>query len=216
MGPETETESAVERSELFTVPAWSARVAPTTPWIRPLVDDIDETLDDGTLDFTSCSGHQTLPNLQDRTEPHWLELFSFVTAVFESIAATAGEVRWPRHGLRAWGLRIDADSVAKDRAHGPTRTLLTHNHAPALLTSVFTCELPDAPAPPELSTVFYNPASHMVCPWQPRLALVPPDVGLLTVFPGWIEHAAPIVAPLAEGQRRIIVSIDYFPELEPA
>ena len=78
---------------------------------------------------------------------------------------------------------------------------------------MFTCELPPSLTQDQLSTVFYNPAAHMVCPWQERIALVPPEVGLLTVFPGWIEHAAPIVAPMPHGERRIIVSTDYFPDM---
>lgn len=205
----------LERSELFSVSMWSAAVAPDVTWIPALVADIDALLDAGDLDFEICSGHQTRPELQYRTEPHWQQFHAFVTETFEAIASTAPQTRWPRHGLRSWGLRINEESVEKDLRRGPTRTLLTHNHSPALLTSVFTCELPATPEPEKLATAFYNPASHMVCPWQERISLVAPAVGLLTVFPGWIEHAAPLLVPLPPGGRRIIISTDYFPELEP-
>ncbi|MBK6969387.1 MAG: hypothetical protein IPH29_09810 [Candidatus Microthrix sp.] len=67
--------------------------------------------------------------------------------------------------------------------------------------------------PGELSTVFYNPVTHAVCPLAGAGSLVSPKVGVLTVFPGWIEHAAPLVVPLASGQRRVIISTDYFPEM---
>lgn len=208
---------AVERRALFDVPLWSAAVPPDTPWISRLVNDVDDILDGGRgMDVRTSSGHQTKPELQDRTEPHWLSFLEFVTGTFESIASTAGQLRWPRHGLRAWALRIDEQSVAKDLAQGPDRTLLTHNHSPALLTSVFACELPAARTGDQLATVFYNPAAHMICPWQHRIALVPPAVGVLTVFPGWIEHAAPLVVDLEPGERRVIISIDYFPEMGPA
>ena len=205
----------VQRAELFSVPMWTAAVEPKTAWINDLVTDIDALLDTGDLDFSESAGNQTLPNLQERQEPHWGEFFKFVGSAFEEIARTAPQLRWPHHGLRSWGLRVDQASSAKDLRQGPGRTLLTHNHAPALLTSVFTCELPDLPAAQELSTVFYNPVAHAVCPWQERVALVSPKVGVLTVFPGWIEHAAPLVVPLASGQRRVIISTDYFPEVLP-
>ena len=204
----------VERSNLFTVPMWSASVPADTPWIGTLVHDIDAILDAGDLDFEQCSGHQTLPELQYRSEPHWASFFAFVTETFEQIASTAGQLRWATHGLRSWGLRVNQVSSEKDKKRGPVRTLLTHNHSPALLTSVFTCELPSSPLPEDLSTVFYNPASHINCPWQNRTALVPPAVGVLSVFPGWIEHAAPIVSPVPIGERRVIISTDYFPEFE--
>lgn len=205
----------VERTDLFSVAMWSAAVSADESWIGDLVSDVDALLDAGDLDFEVCSGHQTRPELQHRTEPHWRRFHSFVRETFEAIASTAPQTRWPKHGLRSWGLRINSESVAKDLRRGPSRTLLTHNHSPALLTSVFTCELPSTPEAADLATAFYNPASHMVCPWQERIALVPPAVGLLTVFPGWIEHAAPLLVPLAPGERRVIISTDYFPELEP-
>lgn len=203
------------QEDLFTVPIWSASVPHHSEWIPLLVNDIDDLLDGGLgMDFEDSSGHQTKPELQDRTEDHWQSFFEFVNNTFEGITSTAGQLRWPRHGLRAWALRIDERSVQKDLDRGPARTLLTHNHSPALLTSVFTCELPPSLRGDQVSTVLYNPAAHMVCPWQQRTALVAPQVGTLRVFPGWIEHAAPLVVPLLPGERRVIISIDYFPEME--
>lgn len=203
------------QKDLFAVPIWSASVPKDSEWIPLLVKDIDHLLDGGLgMDFEDSSGHQTKPELQDRTEDHWLSFFEFISGTFEAITSTAGQLRWPRHGLRAWALRIDERSVQKDLERGAARTLLTHNHSPALLTSVFTCELPPSLRGDQLSTVFYNPAAHMVCPWQQRTALVAPEVGTLTVFPGWIEHAAPLIIPLLPGERRVIISIDYFPEME--
>jgi hypothetical protein len=205
------------QENLFAVPIWSASVPQDSQWIPLLVSDIDDILDSGLgMDSQECSGHQTKPELQDRAASHWLSFFQFVNETFEAITSTAGQLRWPRHGIRAWALRIDERSVQKDLERGAARTLLTHNHSPALLTSVFTCELPPSLRGDQLSTVFYNPAAHMVCPWQQRTALVAPEVGTLTVFPGWIEHAAPLVVPLSEGERRVIISIDYFPEIEGA
>lgn len=205
------------QKDLFAVPIWSAAVPQDSEWIPLLVNDIDHILDSGLgMDFAESSGHQTKPELQDRTESHWLSFFQFVNDTFEAITSTAGQLRWPRHGLRAWALRIDERSVQKDLERGVARTLLTHNHSPALLTSVFSCELPASLRGDQLATVFYNPAAHMVCPWQQRTALVAPEVGTLTVFPGWIEHAAPLVVPLRQGERRVIISIDYFPEMEGA
>lgn len=210
-------ESAVVQEDLFAVPTWSASAPRNSKWLRLLVNDIDHILDSGLgMDFGGSSGHQTKPELQDRTEDHWRSFFQFVNATFEAITSTAGQLRWPRHGLRAWGLRIDERSVQKDLESGVARTLLTHNHSPALLTGVFTCELPPSLRGDQLSTVFYNPAAHMVCPWHQRTALIAPEVGTLTVFPGWIEHAAPLVIPLRSGERRVIISIDYFPEMDGA
>lgn len=205
----------VVQENLFAVPIWSASVPTDSEWLPLLVNDIDHILDSGLgMDFEESSGHQTKPELQDRTEDHWQSFFQFVNGTFEAITNTAGQLRWPQHGLRAWGLRIDERSVQKDLERGAARTLLTHNHSPALLTSVFTCELPPSLRGDQLSTVFYNPAAHMVCPWQQRTALIAPEVGTLTVFPGWIEHAAPLIVPLLPGERRVIISIDYFPEMD--
>jgi hypothetical protein len=77
-----DTNRAVERTDLFSVPVWAASVPADTAWIRSLVDDIDAVLDSGTIDFEECSGQQTLPELQFRMEPHWQTFFAFVTETF--------------------------------------------------------------------------------------------------------------------------------------
>ena len=133
-------------------------------------------------------------------------------STFDSILRSAPELRYQHFGTRAWGVLIDSDTWKKDLQHGPARIVETHNHTPAVFTSVFACELPTYPAAADLATVFHNPAKHMICPWQERAVLIPPAVGKLLVFPGWIEHSAPVVMPIAEGQRRVIISTDYFPE----
>jgi len=205
-------EVEVGHGTLFEVGVWNASVDPTTWWIAELICDIDSLLANEPQDVARSSGFQTRPELQERGDRHWRAFFDFVTVTFNHIVATAPQHRYPRFGLRSWALRVDAASVAKDLAYGATRVNAHHNHSPSLLTSVFTCELPSAPEPENLSTIVYNPAFHVNCPWQPRLATLPPRVGTLTVFPGWLEHSAPIVAPIPEGERRIIISTDYFPE----
>lgn len=201
-----------EELELFRVNAWVASVPPDTWWISRLTEDIIESIKADPMDPIGLSGLRTKPALQLRTEPHWREYFSFVTGVFDAILETAPELRYQAFGTRAWGVLIDSDTWKKDLQHGPARITETHNHTPAVFTSVFACELPEYPPAEELATVFHNPAKHMICPWQPRVVLVPPAVGQVLVFPGWIEHSAPVVMPIAEGQRRVIISTDYFPE----
>ncbi|MEV0768677.1 hypothetical protein [Nocardia salmonicida] len=203
----TETDA----STLFSTPYWTTETDPTTWWITELATDITEMLTVDQLGFHRTSGNQTLAVLQDRTEPHWLEFLGWVGATFEQII---GGTPLPHNGcaIRAWALRIDAQSAAKDVAAGPTRTITTHNHSPALLSSIFTCELPDEPAPDALATIFHNPVFHVNCPWLPRLRPVPPKVGKLVVFPGWVEHSVPTTAPLPPGQRRITINADYMPD----
>lgn len=197
---------------LFSVPIWKSSVSASSWWILRLVEDIDATLAGNSQDFATSSGHQTLPELQLRQDSHWVEFFKFVASTFEAIASRAPQQRYQSYGLRSWGLRIDSVSSEKDLSYGATRMLATHNHSPALLTSVFTCELPEYPDPDRLATIFHNPASHINCPWQPQIAPVAPRVGTLLTFPGWLEHSVPIVAPIPPGQRRVTINTDYFPE----
>lgn len=209
---EADTAAPFDEHVLFSVSAWTASVPPDTWWIAPMVADVLEGIHSDPMDAVGLSALRTQPNLQTRREPHWLEFFAFVSRTFNAVLATAGEHRYPAYGMRSWGVLIDSETSKKDLHHGPTRICETHNHSPATFTSVFACELPDYPAAADLSTVFHNPARHMICPWQPRVVLFPPKVGQLLVFPGWIEHSAPVVQPVAEGQRRVIVSTDYFPD----
>jgi hypothetical protein len=197
---------------LFSVPIWTSSVPADSAWITRLVQDIDVILETHPQDFVQSSGHQTFPELQLRTEHHWAEFFGFVTSVFENITSSAPQQRYQRYGLRSWALRVNAASSEKDLGFGASRVLATHNHSPALLTSVFTCELPENPQPGRLATIFHNPAVHVNCPWQPRIAPVTPRIGMLLVFPGWLEHSVPIVAPIPSGQRRVTINTDYFPE----
>jgi hypothetical protein len=198
--------------DLFRVPIWRTSVPETTWWIPNLVADIDAVLARHGQDFATSSGHQTRPELQLRQEPHWAAYFRLVTSTFETVSATAPRQRYAAYGLRSWALRIDAESSAKDLDYGPARTLATHNHSPALLTSVFTCQLPERPGADRLATVFHNPAAHINCPWQPPIVPVAPRVGMLLTFPGWLPHSVPIVAPIPAGQRRVTINTDYFPE----
>jgi hypothetical protein len=197
---------------LFTVPIWKSSVPEASWWIPRLVADIDATLQHNGQDFAASSGHQTMPELHLRKEPHWAEFFQLVTDAFEAIATVAPQQRYQSYGLRSWGLRINAESSEKDLSYGATRMLATHNHSPALLTSVFTCELPQYPEPHRLATIFHNPAAHINCPWQSQTVPVTPQVGMLLTFPGWLEHSVPIVAPIPPGQRRVTINTDYFPE----
>jgi hypothetical protein len=197
---------------LFTVPIWTSSVPPDTWWISRLIDDITRALEMEPQDPASSSGHQTQAVLQNRAEEHWQEFLRFTTSAFEAAASTAPRQRYQRFFLRSWGLRVNAVSSAKDLDFGPSRTLARHNHSPALLTSVFACELPQHPEAAKLPTVFHNPAQHMNCPWQPSIMSVSPKVGTLLIFPGWLEHSVPIVAPIPVGQQRITINTDYFPE----
>lgn len=201
----------VTQVSLFTVPIWKAVVDRGTWWIPRLVDDIDELLVIRPQDATRSSGHQTLAELQDLPGEHWRQFLMFVTSAFESVAATAPQHRYPQFVLRSWGLRIDATSTRKDLAFGPLRYLARHNHTPALLTSVFSCQLPREPDASKLPTIFHNPAVHINCPWQEGIAAVEPEVGTLVIFPGWLEHSVPIVAPIQEGECRVTINTDYFP-----
>lgn len=208
----TGTIAEVSTRTLFTVPLWTAAVPPDTPWITGLVKDIDMLLANGGQDPAHSSGNQTLPDLHTREEQHWIEFFCWLQQVFEQVAATAPVQRYRRYEVRAWALRVDSDSAHKDLHHGPTRLLATHNHSPALITGVFTCELPSEPAPARLATIFHNPVFHVNCPWQPKIVPFPPAVGTLVAFPGWVEHSVPIAAPIPPGQRRITINADYFPD----
>jgi hypothetical protein len=210
---EIDTATACDIVPLFQVNAWSVSVPPHSWWISRLVDDIVTAIAvDPMPPVEELSALRTRPTLQDRPEEHWREFFGFVRRSFEDILRSAGELRYPSFGMRAWGVLIDSDTAKKDLHHGPARIVETHNHTPAIFTSVFTCELPDYPPAGHLATVFHNPAKHFIDPWQPRVVLVPPAVGKLLIFPGWIEHSAPVVMPIAAGQRRIIISVDYFPD----
>lgn len=204
--------SPYEEITLFKVSAWKASVPADTWWIPRLIDDIIESIRVDPMDPVGLSALRTKPTLHMRTEPHWAQFFAFVRGVFDSILGTAPELRYQQFGTRAWGVLINSDTWKKDLQHGPTRIVETHNHAPAVFTSVFACELPDYPVAADLATVFHNPAKHMICPWQERVVLVPPAVGQILVFPGWIEHSAPVVMPIADGQQRVIISADYFPD----
>ncbi len=197
---------------LFKVSAWTASVPPDTWWIPLLANDIVESIRADPMDPVGLSALRTKPTLHMRTERHWTEFFTFVRGTFDSILRTAPELRYQQFGTRAWGVLIDSDTCKKDLHHGPTRIVETHNHTPAVFTSVFACELPSYPVAADLATVFHNPAKHMICPWQERVVLVPPAVGQVLVFPGWVEHSAPVVMPIAEGERRVIISADYFPD----
>jgi hypothetical protein len=197
---------------LFKVSAWTASVPPDTWWISLLASDIVDSIKADPMDPTGLSALRTKPTLHMRTEKHWAEFFAFVRGTFDAILQTAPELRYQNFGTRAWGVLIDSDTSKKDLHHGPARIVETHNHTPAVFTSVFACELPSYPVAADLATVFHNPAKHMICPWQERVVLVPPAVGQILVFPGWIEHSAPVVMPIAEGERRVIISADYFPE----
>lgn len=199
-------------SPLFTVPVWTAVASTSEEWLPQLVSDIEELLRTRAQDPRRCSGNQTLPELQNRGEPHWTAFFDWLTAVFQEVASTAPEDRYQRYELRSWALRVDSASAAKDLQYGPERLLTTHNHAPALLTSVFTCELPVVPPAELLPTIFHNPVTHANCPWQPRIMPVVPAVGKVVVFPGWLEHSVPVSAPIPPGQRRITINTDYFPD----
>ena len=196
---------------LFTVPIWKASVAPDTGWIPDLIADITHLLAIRPQDASESSGHQTLAELQDLPGEHWQQLTAFVTGAFEQITAAAPQQRYRRFTVTSWALRVNAVSAAKDLAFGPDRYLAKHNHTPALLTSVFTCELPTEPDASKLPTVFHNPAVHVNCPWQRSIESVAPAVGTLVIFPGWLEHSVPIIAPIPEGQQRITINTDYFP-----
>lgn len=196
---------------LFTVPIWTAAVPPDTWWIPKLITDITELLATRPQDPATHSGHQTLAELQDLTAEHWRQFMAFVTDAFERVTATAPRQRYQRFTVTSWALRVNGASAAKDLAFGPNRYLTKHNHTPALLTSVFTCELPTEPDASKLPTIFHNPAVHVNCPWQQSIAPVVPAVGTLIIFPGWLEHSVPIVAPIPEGQQRITINSDYFP-----
>jgi hypothetical protein len=197
---------------LFSVSAWKASVPTDTWWIKHLTADVLEGIRTHPMDAIGLSALRTQPTLQQHKEEHWRCFFEFCRRTFDSILLSAPELRYQHFGMRAWGVEINSDTWKKDLRYGPARIVETHNHTPAVFTSVFACELPDYPPPEELATVFHNPAKHMICPWQPRVVLVPPKVGQLLVFPGWIEHSAPVVQPIAEGQRRVIISVDYFPD----
>lgn len=196
---------------LFTVPIWKASVAPDTWWIERLVDDITGLLATRPQDASRSSGHQTLAELQDLPDEHWREFIDFVTSAFAEVAATAPQQRYRQFMVRSWGLRVNAASAAKDLASGPGRYLAKHNHTPALLTSVFACHLPAEPEASKLPTIFHNPAVHVNCPWQRSVVPVEPEVGTLVIFPGWLEHSVPIIAPIGEGEQRITINTDYFP-----
>lgn len=200
-----------EEIALFTVPIWKASVPPDTWWIPNLRVDITDILATRPQDVSISSGHQTSAELQDLPGEHWQRFIAFVTAAFEQAAATVPQRRYRRFIVRCWGLRVNAASAAKDLAFGPNRYLARHNHAPALLTSVFTCELPPEPDPSKLPTVFHNPVAHVNCPWQQSIASVTPAVGTLLIFPGWLEHSVPTIAPIPEGEQRITINSDYFP-----
>jgi hypothetical protein len=208
----TDSAEPYDEITLFKVSAWSASVPADTWWIPQLADDIVESIRADPMDPVGLSALRTKPTLSTRTEKHWVEFFSFMRRAFDSILRTAPELRYQQFGMRAWGVLIDSDTWKKDLEHGPARIVETHNHTPAVFTSVFACELPTYPVAEDLATVFHNPAKHMICPWQPRVVLVPPAVGRALIFPGWVEHSAPVVMPIAEGQRRVIISTDYFPE----
>lgn len=197
---------------LFSVSAWTASVPADTWWIQLISQDIIESIAIDPMDPTGLSAMRTKPTLQDRPEPHWRAFFDFVASSFDTILMSTPELRYQKFGMRSWGVLIDAETARKDLHHGPARITETHNHTPAVLTSVFACELPSYPPPEDIATIFHNPAKHMICPWQPRVVLVAPQVGQLLAFPGWIEHSAPVVQPIAEGERRLIISVDYFPD----
>jgi hypothetical protein len=212
MSKSTHDQRGPVEETLFRVPIWKSSVPAASWWIPRLVADIDTSLQRSGQDFATSSGHQTRPELHLRKESHWAEFFKLVTDTFEAVAAMAPRQRFQSYGLRSWGLRINADSSEKDLDYGATRILARHNHSPALLTSVFTCELPQQPEPDRLATIFHNPAAHINCPWQPQIEPVTPQVGMLLTFPGWLEHSVPIVAPIPAGQRRVTINTDYFPE----
>ncbi len=201
----------VTRIPLFTVPIWKAAVDKETWWIGELAGDITLLLGTRPQDASRSSGHQTLAELQDLPGEHWKEFTGFVASAFAEIAATAPQQRYEHFTIRSWGLRVNAASAAKDLECGPDRYLAKHNHTPALLTSVFTCQLPERPGPSKLPTIFHNPAVHINCPWQQSIAPVEPEVGTLLIFPGWLEHSVPIIAPIPEGGQRITINSDYFP-----
>jgi hypothetical protein len=201
---------STEELALFTVPIWKA-VAAEPWWIPRLSADITDLLATRPQDVSTSSGDQTLAELQDLPGEHWQQFMAFVTTAFEQVTATAPQQRYRQFIVRSWGLRVNAASAAKDLAFGPDRYLAKHNHTPALLTSVFACELPAEPDPSKLPTVFHNPAVHVNCPWQPSTVTVEPAVGTLVIFPGWLEHSVPIVAPIPEGEQRITINTDYFP-----
>ncbi len=205
------TDQTYDEVPLFSVCAWRTSVPVDTWWISKLTDDILEGIRTKPMDPVGLSALRTQPNLQDRSEEHWRSFFEFTKSSFDTVLKTAPELRYQNFGMRAWGVLIDSDTWKKDLHHGPARIVETHNHTPAVFTSVFACELPSYPPAEDLATVFHNPAKHFICPWQPRVVLVPPKVGQLLVFPGWIEHSAPVVQPIAEGERRVIISVDYFP-----
>jgi hypothetical protein len=205
-------QQALAEEALFSVPIWRSSVPEASWWIPRLIEDIDTILENDSQDFATSSGHQTRPELHLRKELHWTEFFKFIASTFEAISTTAPRQRYQAYGLRSWGLRINSASSQKDLDCGATRVLATHNHSPALLTSVFTCELPEYPDAGRLATIFHNPAAHINCPWQPQIAPVAPQVGTLLVFPGWLEHSVPVVAPIPPGQRRVTINTDYFPE----
>lgn len=201
-----------EELTLFSVSAWKASVPADTWWISEVTADVLDGIRTDPMDATALSALRTQPNLQLRQEEHWRCFFQFVRDTFDSILVTAPEVRYQQFGMRAWGVEINSETWKKDLRYGPARIVETHNHTPAVFTNVFACELPEYPPAEELATIFHNPAKHMICPWQPRVVLVPPKVGQILVFPGWVEHSAPVVQPIAEGQRRVIISVDYFPD----
>jgi len=202
---------AVTQIPLFAVPIWKASVDPGTWWIPRLTDDITELLVIRPQDPGRSSGHQTLAELQDQPGEHWREFVGFVTSAFAEVTATAPVQRYRQFTIRSWGLRVNAASAAKDLAFGPDRYLAKHNHSPALLTSVFACQLPAEPDRSKLPTIFHNPAFHVNCPWQASIAPVAPEVGTLVIFPGWLEHSVPVIAPIPEGEQRITINTDYFP-----
>lgn len=201
----------VTQMPLFTVPVWTASVDPGTWWIPKLVDDITELLMIRPQDTSYSSGHQTLAELQDLPGEHWKEFVEFAASALAQVTATAAQQRYRQFTVRAWGLRVNAASAAKDLAFGPDRYLAKHNHTPALLTSVFTCQLPAQPDASKLPTIFHNPAVHVNCPWQRSIVPVEPRVGTMVIFPGWLEHSVPIIAPIPDGEQRITINTDYFP-----
>lgn len=170
-----------------------------------LVDDVLELVADGGV--PDYPGRQTLPDLHERTDDHWVRLYRCLSGVFADLGRTLRHRVTTDVVMQSWALVLDGPDSYDDESS------MTHNHAAATFSSVLWLQLPESHAGwTGGGTVLLDPLAFTTRRYGSDLQHViePVEMGLLA-FPAYLDHLPqPPTNNNPFDRPRVIVSTDCF------